>query len=192
MPKTTNTTQQPAKGPMGHGGPVKMTVEKPKNFKKSLLKLLSILKPHRASILASILLTVIATVFSILSPKFLGNMTDSIVNDFMEMRTYSALQESLDPIDHPKILKPVFHYENLAKIALLLIVLYIISSIANYLSMRFFVNVIQKMVYSLRERLSHKINQMPMGYFDAHQYGDVLSRITNDVDTLAQSLNQVV
>lgn len=172
-----------------------MTVEKPKNFKKSLGQLLSVLKPHWGSILISIALTIIATVFSILSPKFLGNMTDSIVNDFMAMREYSALQEqsppdsSLDTTD--MIQKPVFHYENLAKIALLLIILYIISSVANYLSMWFFVNVIQKMVYTLRERLSHKINRMPMGYFDAHQYGDVLSRITNDVDTLAQSLNQI-
>ncbi|GHW02898.1 ABC transporter [candidate division SR1 bacterium] len=195
MPKSTDTPQPPKTGPMGNGGPVKMTVEKPKNFKKSLGQLLSVLKPHWGSILISIALTIIATVFSILSPKFLGNMTDSIVNDFMAMREYSALQEqsppdsSLDTTD--MIQKPVFHYENLAKIALLLIILYIISSVANYLSMWFFVNVIQKMVYTLRERLSHKINRMPMGYFDAHQYGDVLSRITNDVDTLAQSLNQI-
>ncbi|MDR2540801.1 MAG: ABC transporter ATP-binding protein [Candidatus Peribacteria bacterium] len=87
--------------------------------------------------------------------------------------------------------KPAFHYENLAKIALLLIILYLISSIANYLSMWIFANIVQKMVYTLREKLSHKINHLPMKYFDAHQYGDILSRITNDVDTLAQSLNQI-
>ncbi|MDR2540800.1 MAG: hypothetical protein LBD11_03280 [Candidatus Peribacteria bacterium] len=94
MPKETNTPQA-AKGP-GHGGPVKLTVEKPKHFKKSLGKLLAILKPHRISLLMTVLLTVIATVFSIISPKFLGNMTNSIVNDFIANKTYSTLHEALE------------------------------------------------------------------------------------------------
>jgi ATP-binding cassette subfamily B protein len=87
--------------------------------------------------------------------------------------------------------KPIFHYEILGKIALFLIVLYVFSAVASYVSVWIFANVIQKIVYNFRQRLSQKINKMPISYFDKNQFGDVLSRITNDVDTLAQSMNQI-
>jgi ATP-binding cassette subfamily B protein len=148
-----------------------MTVEKPKNFQKSLKKLLQLLKPYRISIAITLFLSLIAMGFSIFSPKLLGNMTNQIVQNLSE--------------------NAGINYEALAHIAFILIAFYIISAIANYVSMWIFANVNQKLVYSLRESLSKKINKLPMSYFDRHQYGDILSRITNDVDTLSQSLNQI-
>ncbi|MDR1032771.1 MAG: ABC transporter ATP-binding protein/permease [Candidatus Nomurabacteria bacterium] len=234
-------------GPVGHGGPVQMAVEKPKHFKKSLGKLIGILKPSTGGIVVMVLLTILATVFSIVSPKILGNMTNQIVDDFISVKVYDAVQDSLVGVELPKgttlkklpetltamavqgklspeqlkvmsdmqkqggesefskvpeaqrelienldlSQKPQFHYEVLAQIALLLTVLYLISALANYISGWVGTNITQRIVYKLRRDLSAKINRMPIRYFDRHQYGDVLSRVTNDVDTVAQSLNQV-
>ena len=233
-------------GPAGHGGPVMMSVEKPKHFKKSLGKLLGILKPHKVSIALTVLLTIVATVFSIVSPKILGNMTNQIVDDFISAKVYSAVHDNLQDVELPKgttvsnlaetlqamakagqltpeqikamqqpqpadkgaydqvpeaqkeliqnldlSTPPKFHYEVLGQIALLLALLYLVSALANYISGWIFTNITQRVVYKLRQDLSAKINRMPISYFDQHQYGDTLSRVTNDVDTLAQSLNQV-
>lgn len=241
--------QQPQagqRGPMGGGGgPVRMAVEKPKHFKKSLKKLLGILKPHRASIAITVVFTIVATVFSIVSPKILGGMTNQIVDDFISAKIYGAVQENLGGVQlpqgttisglpdtlremattgqlNPEQLQrigemntdegvsysqvpeaqrelienldlsqpPSFHYEILGKIALVLIILYIVSALANYVSGWIFAGIAQKIAYKLRRDLSAKINRLPISYFDKNQYGNVLSRVTNDVDTIAQSLNQ--
>ena len=238
-------TQDKQRGPMG-GGPVRMSVEKPKHFKKSLKKLLAALRPHRVAIGITIALTILATIFSIVSPKILGNMTNQIVDDFISSKAYGAVQENLNGIELPKgttisrlpdtlqemamsgqltpdqmrhlgemdrgtadysqvpeaqkeliealdlSTAPSFHYEILGQIALVLIILYIISALANYLSGWIFAGITQKIVYKLRRDLSAKINRLPISYFDKNQYGDVLSRVTNDVDTIGQSLNQAV
>ncbi|MDR0591062.1 MAG: ABC transporter ATP-binding protein/permease [Candidatus Nomurabacteria bacterium] len=245
--------KQPAKqqrrrgGPMGHGGPVQMAVEKPKHFKKSLGKLLGILKPHGVLIAVTVALTILATVFSIVSPKILGNMTNQIVDDYISAKVYDSVHDNLKDVKLPKgttieklpetlktmatagelspeqlgamgqlqkqggasdfekvpeaqkeliqnldlSVKPEFHYDVLGRIAVFLAILYIISALANYISGWIFTNITQRVVYKLRQDLSAKINRMPISYFDKHQYGDALSRVTNDVDTLAQSLNQV-
>jgi ATP-binding cassette subfamily B protein len=240
--KSAQKNQQ--SGPMG-GGPVRMSTEKPKHFKQSLKKLLQVLKPHRASIGLTIVLTIIATVFSILSPRILGNMTNQIVDDFIAGKVYNSVQEALPGIELPdgttieklpsaleqlagegKLTpeqlqavsqmgeqdtndfenvpeaqraliegldlsqKPSFHYEVLGQIALLLIILYVVSALANYLSGWIFASITQKIVYKMRQDLSAKINRLPISYFDKNQYGNVLSRVTNDVDTIGQSLNQ--
>jgi ATP-binding cassette subfamily B protein len=232
-------------GPLG-GGPVRMSVEKPKHFKKSLGQLLGVLKPHRVAIGVTILLTIVATIFSIVSPKVLGNMTNQIVDDYMAAKVYSSVQESLGGVELlagttierlPEVLnelavqgklsveqlqalgqmqneqggsefdkvpeaqkevvrsldlseKPAFHYEILGEIALMLIGLYVVSAFANYISGWIFAGITQKIVYKLRRDLSAKINRLPISYFDKNQYGGVLSRVTNDVDTVGQSLNQ--
>jgi ATP-binding cassette subfamily B protein len=240
-------TQRKQSGPMGHGGPVMMTAEKPKHFKKSLSKLLGLLKPNAGSLTAMVVLTVLATVFSIVSPKILGNMTNQIVDDYISAKVYDAVQDATGGVKLPsgttlkklpetlknlavkgelsmeqaakladmqkqqsaesfdnvpeaqKALvesldlskKPAFHYEVLGQIALLLTLLYLVSALANYISGWVGTNITQRIVYKMRQDLSAKINRMPISYFDRHQYGDVLSRVTNDVDTVAQSLNQV-
>ncbi|MCL1929892.1 ABC transporter ATP-binding protein/permease [Candidatus Saccharibacteria bacterium] len=238
-------TQAKQRGPMG-GGPVRMTAEKPKHFKKSLLKLWGVLKPHKISIGITIVLTIIATIFSIISPKILGNMTNQIVDDFISAKVYNAVQKNLEDVQLPEgttiaelpetlhelaatgklnaeqmqrigemdhdqnaddysqvpeaqrelienldlSQAPSFHYEILGQIAAMLVILYVISAIANYISGWIFAGITQKIVYKLRRDLSAKINRLPISYFDKNQYGDVLSRVTNDVDTIGQSLNQ--
>jgi ATP-binding cassette subfamily B protein len=86
--------------------------------------------------------------------------------------------------------KPTFHYDKLAEIGLFLIILYLISTLANYISGWIITGVIQRTMRRLRADLSRKINRLPISYFDRNQYGDTLSRITNDVDTIGQTLTQ--
>jgi len=232
--------------PMGGGPPGQMLVEKPKNFKESLKKLAGILKPYKISIAVTIVLTIIATAFSIASPKILGGMTNQIVDDFISGKVYDAVRKNLGDIQLPvgttiselpdtlkkmaksgqlnpeqmqrvsemnrdqnatnysevpeaqrKLIEsldlseqPKFHYEVLGQIALLLIMLYILSALANYISGWIFTGIVQKISYRLRRDLLAKINRLPISYFDKNQYGNVLSRVTNDVDTIGQSLNQ--
>jgi ATP-binding cassette subfamily B protein len=237
--------QPPRRGPMG-GGPVRMSVEKPKNFKTSLRKLLKVLKPHKFAVAMTLLLAVVGTIFSIVSPRILGNMTNQIVDDFISVRVYDSVQSNLRGIDLPAgttienltetlqkmaaagqlshsqltILnqtqhasgdnelsnvpeaqmdvvrsldlstRPQFHYDVLGRIALMLSAFYIISALASYLSGWIMNDTTQKIVQKMRSDISHKINRIPISYFDKHQYGDTLSRVTNDVDTIMQSLNQ--
>jgi ATP-binding cassette subfamily B protein len=251
MDKKSGNQNQVKKGPMG-GGPMQMTVEKPKHFKKSMGKLLKVLKPHKISIALTIALTIVATIFSIVSPKILGGMTNQIVDDYIAVKTYDMVQENLPEdvklpvgttvenvqetlqgmakngeltseqlqslveqqqsapddgekqdvltqipegqVDKIKSLdlseRPVFHYDALAEIAFMLIALYLVSVLASYVGGWIMSSVTQKIAYKFRKDISEKINRMPISYFDKHQYGDTLSRITNDVDTIAQSLNQ--
>jgi ATP-binding cassette subfamily B protein len=202
-----------------------MTAEKPKHFKKSLGKLLGLLKPNLGAIAVMVALTITATVFDIVSPKILGNMTNQIVDDYISAKVYDAVHEKLPkdvklpkgttvkelaqqmgdtgkfsevPEAQKELVenldlseKPRFHYEVLGQIALLLVALYLVSALAYYVSGWVGTSITQNIVYKMRKDLSAKINRMPISYFDRHQYGDVLSRVTNDVDTVGQSLNQV-
>jgi ATP-binding cassette subfamily B protein len=121
----------------------------------------------------------------------LSNLPKNISFDKSYFSSLSETQQkSLENLD--LLQTPIFHYEILWKIALILIILYLLSAVAGSISTWIFVNIIQKIVYKLRQDLSKKINRLPISYFDKNQFGDVLSRITNDVDTMAQSLNQVV
>jgi ATP-binding cassette subfamily B protein len=86
--------------------------------------------------------------------------------------------------------KPAFHYDKLAEIGVFLVILYLVSTLANYISGWIITGVIQRTMRRLRADLSRKINRLPIGYFDRNQYGNVLSRVTNDVDTIGQTLTQ--
>jgi ATP-binding cassette subfamily B protein len=234
-------------GPIGPG-PVPMSVEKPKNFKGSIGKLIKSLKQYKVSILVALGLAIIGTGFAIISPKILGNMTNQIVDDYVAIQVYDKITDSLPEgvtvpesttvKDLPDLLqkaaesgqltpdqiqglmaiqessadagdienvpaaqvdkinnldlsqKPVFHYDILAEIALTLVVLYILSAICSYAGGWLLTGMTQKLVLKLRRDISEKINRLPIKYFDKHPYGDTLSRVTNDVDTIAQTLNQ--
>ncbi|GHU07546.1 ABC transporter [Alphaproteobacteria bacterium] len=234
-------------GPMGHG-PVQMSVEKPKNFKGSIVKLVKSLKQYKVSILAALVLAIIGTGFAIVSPKILGNMTNQIVDDYVAVQAYDTITKNLPAgvtipdgttvKDLPDLMqqaaqsgqltpdqiqdlmkmqensddagdidnvpaaqvdkinnldlseKPVFHYDVLAEIALTLVVLYILSAICSYIGGWLLTGMTQKLVLRFRRDISQKINRLPIKYFDKHPYGDTLSRVTNDVDTIAQTLNQ--
>lgn len=162
----------------GHGMGV---IEKPKNFKGSAKKLYAYLKPFRLKIFIVMLLAAASSVFAILGPKKLALVTDELVTGFMSM----MMGGSAD-ID--------FGY--IARIMLLLIGLYGISALFSYIQGYIMAGTATKLSYNLRTTIMQKINVLPLGYFHKTTQGDVLSRITNDVDTmeqtLAQSLTQLI
>ena len=154
--------------------------EKPKDLKKTLRQLGALLKPYWVKITVVMFFAIASTAFAIASPKILGNATNIIVEDFVAMIK--------TPPTAP--VQPVFHFDAIRDIIVFLLVLYIISAIFNYIQGWVMTDVTQKITYDLRKDISEKINRLPLKYFDKRTYGEVLSRVTNDVDTISQTLNQ--
>lgn len=142
--------------------------------KATLRRLVKLLKPYRWQMLVVVAFAILSTVFMIVGPKIVGRMTTKIFEGVM-----SQVQGS-GGID----------FEFLADKALLLIALYILSALFNFIQGYVVTNVAQNLSYRLREDISEKIHRLPLKYFDKVQTGDVLSRVTNDVDTITQTLNQ--
>ena len=165
----SNTKQR--RGPMGPGPRV---AEKPKDFKGTLKKLISSMKEYKWRLAIIIVFAIASTVFMIIGPKILGNATTEIFNGIMSKITGG----------------PGIDFAKIAQILFFLLGLYIISAIFSYIQGFIMTGVTQKYTYNLRKSISKKINRMPMSYFDKKTHGEVLSIITNDVDTLSMSLNQ--
>lgn len=163
-----NKKDTPRRGPMGHGP--KMAGDKAKDFKGSFKKLIKYCKPLMPMIIIAIILAFLSSIFSIIGPDKLKDMTNTITEGLM------------GNIDLNKI----------KSIALLLICLYSLSFIFNYIQGFLMSTVTQKFSKKLRGEISVKINKLPLKYFDSNSYGDILSRVTNDVDTLGQTMNQSI
>lgn len=148
--------------------------EKAKDFSGTFARLFRYLKPYYWSLLAVIIFAIGSTIFSIIGPKILSKATDKLIAGI------SAKIQNTGGID--------FTYIN--KILLLLLGLYLLSMLFNYVQSWITSGISQKVAYSLRKDISEKIDRLPLSFFDKHASGDILSRITNDVDTIAQSLNQ--
>lgn len=148
--------------------------EKAKDFSGTFARLFRYLKPYCWSLLAVIIFAIASTVFSIIGPKILSKATDKLIAGI------SAKIQNTGGID--------FTYIN--KILLLLLGLYLLSMLFNYVQSWITSGISQKVAYSLRKDIAEKIDCLPLSFFDKHASGDILSRITNDVDTIAQSLNQ--
>ena len=163
----------PGRGPMGHGREM-MPGEKAKDFKGTMKKLMSYLGKYTYAIIAVFIFAIGSVAFSVIGPKVLGKATTEIFNGLIGKISGG------DGIDFDKI-----------KIILLtLVALYIVSAILSFIQGFIMSGISQKLAYNLRDELSKKINRLPMSYFDKTTNGEVLSRFTNDIDTLAQSLNQ--
>lgn len=175
MSRETGQTPHRGRGPMGHGGGM-MPGEKAKNFKGSIGKLAKYLEKYRFAILVVIIFAVCSTVFNVLGPKILGNATTELSNGLM------AKIQGTGGIDFTKI----------GRILLLVLGLYLGSAVFNFIQGWIMTGITQKLCYQFRKEISAKINRMPMKYFESRTYGEVLSRITNDVDTLGQGLNQSI
>ena len=160
----------------GHHGPVFAT-EKAKNFKGTFSKLLKRLGRYKISFFLVVVFAILSTVFNIIGPKILGNATTIIYDGVM--RKISGESASID-------------FAAIGEILISLVVLYIISAIFSYLQGFLMTSVAMKTAYTLRKEISFKINKLPLSYFDSVSIGDILSRITNDVDTLNQTLNQSI
>ncbi len=162
----------PMGGPMGHGG--MGAGEKAKDFKGTIKKLMNYMGHYKIAIFFVVLFAIGSTVFNIVGPKILGKATTEIFKGLVGKVSGGS------GIDFSKI----------GKILLLLLCLYLISALFSFVQGYIMTGVSQKLTYRLRKELSEKINRMPMDYFDKKTHGEVLSRITNDIDTLSQSLNQ--
>ena len=160
--------------PMGKRPPG--SVEKAKDFKGTLTKLLNSLTIYKKSIIIVIAFAIISTVFSILGPKLLGNAITEIFNGIVNKLSNNG------GIDFTKI----------GYILLILLILYIVSSVFNYIQSLLMTNISQKYSYELRKKISEKINKLPISFFDKKTHGEVLSVITNDVDTISNNLNQSI
>ena len=160
----------------GHG-----TGEKAKDFKGTMKTLINYLKQYMTAIIVVMLFAIASTVFSIYGPTILGEATNVLVDGIM-----GAMKTGQLVIDYAKI----------RNILLFLLGLYLLSALFSYIQSWVMTGVSQKVTYKLRNDITQKINRMPLKYFDAHTHGEVLSRITNDVDivsqTLGQSLTQII
>jgi len=171
-----NKQNTPKRGPMGHGpGAMMRGGEKAKDFKGTMKTLLEYLGSKKLHIFIVFIFAVISTVFSIVGPKILGKATTKIFEGVMGKITGTA-----SGID--------FGY--IGKILIALAILYLISALFSYLQSFIMTGVTTDLTYRLRKDISHKINTLPLKYFDKQTHGEVLSRITNDVDTMNQNLNQ--
>lgn len=161
------------RGPMGGHGRMG-SGEKAKDFKGTLKRVLKYIGPYKFPILCVMLFAVGSTIFNIIGPKVLGKATTEIFTGLVGKVTGG------DGIDFGKI----------GRILITLLILYGVSSIFSFIQGFIMTGVTQKLTYRMRKDISEKINRLPMNYFDTKTHGEVLSRVTNDVDTFSQSLNQ--
>lgn len=167
-------SQRPMRGPMrGHG---MMPGEKAKDFKGSTLRLLSYMGKFKFALIGVLLFAVGSTLFNVVGPKILGQATTELFSGLV------AKVQGAGSINFGKI----------GTILLLLLGLYLLSALFSFIQGWIMTGVTQRLCYRLRRDISEKIHRMPMKYFESKTVGEVLSRITNDIDTLGQSLNQSV
>lgn len=144
--------------------------EKAKHFKKTMMKILGYMRPYWGYLVFVIICAVISTIFAIVSPKILGSMTDEVIKGLMS--------------------REGINFQNIAGIGFWLICLYGLSALFGYIQGWVMTKISQKITYALRKDLSNKISRLPLRYFDKHDNGDIVSRVTNDIEIISQNLNQ--
>ena len=172
-----NQSRPPRRGPMGPGmGPG--VGEKAKDFKSAVKRLVKELGKFKILIIIALILAIAGAVLSISAPDRLSKLTDEI-------------QAGIIPkMENGQIIMPEMNMDAIKSIAISLVILYLFSAICTFIQSICMTEVANNFARSLRTRISVKINKLPLSYFDRHQSGDTLSRVTNDVDTIAQTMNQ--
>ena len=173
MSRDGNKMRRP-RGPMGGHG-MRGSGEKAKDFKGTMRRLVSYLAKYRLSIIIVLIFAIGSVTFSVIGPKILGKATTEIFNGLV-----SKVSGNGTGID----------FDAIKRVLITLILLYVVSAIFSFIQGFIMSGISQKVAYNLRDELVKKINRLPMKYFDTRTHGEVLSRFTNDIDTLAQSLNQ--
>ena len=156
-----------------HKGRPPIAMEKAKDFKGTVRKLWRYLSKYKIALIIVILFTIASTIFSVVGPKILGNATTELFNGVISKYTGGA----------------GINFTKIGKILLFLLALYICSAIFSYIQGIIMTNISQKLAYRLRKEVSKKINKLPMKFYDNKTHGEILSVITNDIDTLSQNLN---
>ncbi len=172
MSKTIAAKRRPTGGGHGPG----RDVEKPKDFKGTMLKLLGYVGKHKIAVFFAVAFAMCSVIFNIIGPKVLGQVTTKLYEGLVSKVAGTGAVD----------------FDWIGKTLLLLLGLYLASSACNLIQGWLMTGVTQKICYRMRKEIAQKICVVPMSYFNGHSKGDVLSRITNDVDTLGQSLNQSV
>ena len=167
-----NTRRHGPRGPHGGMAPG----EKAKDFKGTMKKLMTYIGKYKFAVATVIVFAIGSTIFSIIGPKILSKATTELFNGLV------AKIKGTGGIDFDKI----------GKILLVLLTMYLVSAVFSFIQGWIMTGVTQKLCFRFRKEISEKIDRMPMKYFESRTVGEVLSRITNDVDTLGQSLNQSV
>ena len=168
MAKNENVNPPQHHGPMGI-----RSVDKAKNFKGGMAKMFKIISPYKIVIILAIIFAVAGTIFHIVGPKIVEQMNKMVL-------------AGIPSLDNPTATM------NLTKIntfGIFLVIIYLVSAGFSYLQNFLMAGITAKISRKLRTDISIKINKLPLKYFDKHSYGDVLSRVTNDVDTISQTLN---
>ena len=173
MSRDGNKMRRP-RGPMGGHG-MRGSGEKAKDFKGTMRRLVSYLAKYRLSIIIVLIFAIGSVTFSVIGPKILGKATTEIFNGLV-----SKVSGNGTGID----------FDAIKRILITLILLYVVSAVFSFIQGFIMSGISQKVAYNLRDELVKKINRLPMKYFDTRTHGEVLSRFTNDIDTLVQSLNQ--
>jgi ATP-binding cassette subfamily B multidrug efflux pump len=211
---TANSSNTPARPPVrrgpGGGGPfggAGMPVEKSQNFLPSAKRLLGRLRPDRASVIFVVLLGIVSTILSVVGPKLLGTATNVIVagsvgKNFPASATKAQVLQQLRLTGHGSeadFLKNVdFHpgqgidFMSLGNLLLFVLALYVFSSIFGWAQAYVLAGVTQRTMYRLRRDVEDKINRLPLSYVDKNTRGELLSRVTNDIDNISTSLQQTL
>ncbi|MDT8717783.1 ABC transporter ATP-binding protein [Clostridium sp. 19966] len=161
--------QRPGGGPMAM-----MPGQKARNFKETMGKLIKYLSAYKISIIVVFIFAIASSAFNVAGPKILGHATTKLTEGIVAKLTGKG---NID-------------FDYIGQIMLILIALYVLSALFGYIQGWIMSNVSMKVSYDFRKQISEKINRMPLKYFDGTNHGEVLSRVTNDVDTLSQTLNQ--
>jgi len=182
--KPQKSVESAGVGPMGRAGwgALSRPTQRARNFRGTFRRLLGYLMPHRARLLLVLGAAVLSTVFTILAPKILGLATTRLFEGLLAR--YRAVQVHLPtpPLDFPFI----------GQVLLILLGLYLLSAVFAFVQQYVMVDVAQKTVYQLRKEVDEKLARLPLGFFDTHAHGEILSRAVNDMDTLSSTLQQSV
>lgn len=160
--------------------PMVVNNAKPKEIGKTLKRLATYLRPHLGYIILALILSVVSATSMILGPYFLGNIT-KYTQEIYALKMAGATVEMLDAV-----------MKKISNTGVLLIVIYALGASGSYLCGFFMTGATQKVANKMRSDISLKINKLPLSYFDTRSFGDVLSRVTNDIDTVSQNMNQAL
>ena len=178
MAENENSQQNNTRRKRRGGGPsaILAGAEKPKNFRKAVSDTLSYMGGYKLAVVFVVFIAALATIFETVGPKVMGRATTLLAEGVMaRLRGTGGIE-----------------FEAVGKVLMLTMFLYAVGAFAQWLQAFIMTNITQKIVYRMRRDISEKISRMPVGYFERVQTGEILSRITNDVDTLGQALSQSI